>query len=44
VPLSYRQVQTFGRGTVRRFRGNVTDLKKMAGFNFENLLIVCTQT
>jgi hypothetical protein len=40
--LSYRQINTFGRGTIRRFGDSVSDMKKMAGFHFENLLLVRT--
>jgi hypothetical protein len=38
---SYRQVQTFGRGDIRRFANNASKMKKLAGFNYENLLQVC---
>ncbi|KAF8835853.1 hypothetical protein BDN67DRAFT_992306 [Paxillus ammoniavirescens] len=34
----YRQVPTFGRDTVRRFRRNVSEMKKMAARDFEDLL------
>ncbi|KIJ58567.1 hypothetical protein HYDPIDRAFT_34041 [Hydnomerulius pinastri MD-312] len=34
----YRQVPTFGRGTVRRFHRNVSELKKMMARDFEDLL------
>ncbi|KIJ57944.1 hypothetical protein HYDPIDRAFT_34653 [Hydnomerulius pinastri MD-312] len=34
----YRQVPTFGRGTVRRFGRNVSELKRMTARDFEDLL------
>ena len=36
----YRQVPTFGRDTIRRFRDNCSELKKMAARDFEDLLQV----
>lgn len=36
----YRQIPTFGRGTIRRFGRNASDLKKMAGRDYEDLLQV----
>jgi hypothetical protein len=41
--FSYRQVQTFGRGEIRRFANNASDMKKLAGHNYENLLQVRSQ-
>lgn len=37
---SYRQVPTFGRDTIRRFRRNVSDLQKMAARDYEDILQV----
>lgn len=31
---------TFGRGTIRRFTANSSEMKKMAAHNFEDLLQV----
>lgn len=36
----FRQVPTFGRGTIRRFGNNVSALKKLAGRDFEDILQV----
>ena len=36
----YRQVPTFGRGTVRRFSSNASAMKRLAGRDFEDLLQV----
>lgn len=36
----FRQIPTFGRGTVRRFCSNVSEMKKLAGHNYDNLLAV----
>jgi hypothetical protein len=38
----FRQVPTFGRDTIRRFGRNVSDMKKLAGRDFEDILQVCT--
>ena len=38
--FSYRQVPTFGRDTIRRFRRNASELKQMAARDFEDLLQV----
>ncbi|KAJ7181996.1 hypothetical protein C8R46DRAFT_1210480 [Mycena filopes] len=35
----FRQISTFGRGTVRRFRTNASEMKKLAGHNYDNLLV-----
>ena len=40
VSRSFCQVPTFGRDTIRRFRKNVSELKKMAARNFEDVLQV----
>ena len=37
---SYHQIPTFGHDTIRRFRCNVSELKKMAARDFEDLLQV----
>lgn len=37
---SYRHVPTFGRDTIRRFQRNVSDLKKMAARDYEDILQV----
>jgi hypothetical protein len=39
-PLSFRQVPTFGRDTIRRFSSNVSEMKKLAARDFEDLLQV----
>ena len=36
----YRQVPSFGRDTIRRFARNVSELKKMAARDFEDILQV----
>ena len=36
----FRDVPTFGRGTIRRFADNVSDMKKLAGRDFEDILQV----
>ena len=36
----YRQVPSFGRDTIRRFSRNVSELKRMAVRDFEDLLQV----
>ena len=38
--LRYRNVPTFGRGTIRRFHTNASAMKKLAGRDFEDLLQV----
>jgi hypothetical protein len=37
---SFRQVPTFGSDTIRRFSDNVSELKKLAARDFEDLLQV----
>jgi hypothetical protein len=37
----FRQIQTFGRDTIRRFSDNVSEMKKLAARDFEDLLQVC---
>jgi hypothetical protein len=39
-PSRFRQIPTFGRSTIRRFHRNVSDMKKMAGRDFEDILQV----
>lgn len=36
----FRQIPSFGRGTVRRFCSNASEMKKLAGHNYDNLLAV----
>ena len=36
----FRQVPTFGRDTIRKFSGNVSAMKKLAGRDFEDILQV----
>ena len=38
--IRFRDVPTFGRGTIRRFADNVSDMKKLAGRDFEDILQV----
>lgn len=38
--LSFRQVPTFGRDTIRRFSSNISELKKLAARDFEDMLQV----
>jgi hypothetical protein len=38
--IRFRLVPTFGRGTIRRFANNASEMKKMAARNFEDLLQV----
>lgn len=40
----FRQVPTFGRGTIRRFGNNVSAMKKLAGRDFEDILQVSPKT
>jgi hypothetical protein len=39
--LRYRQIPTFGGGTIRRFNRNASGMKKLAARDFEDLLQVC---
>jgi len=41
VELRYYQISTFGRGTIRRFPSNVSEMKKLAARDFEDILQVC---
>jgi hypothetical protein len=36
----FRQVPTFGRSTIRRFSANVSEMKKLAARNYEDILQV----
>jgi hypothetical protein len=38
----YRLISAFGRSTIRKFSNDVSAIKKLAGFNFEDLLQVCS--
>ena len=38
--ISYRQVPTFGRDTIRKFDANVSAMKKLAARDWEDLLQV----
>jgi hypothetical protein len=38
--IRFRTVPTFGRGTIRRFGGNVSAMKKLAARDFEDILQV----
>jgi len=38
---SFRQIPSFGRDTIRRFANNISELKKLAARDFEDLLLVC---
>ena len=40
----YRCVATFGRGTIHKFKANVSEMKKLALRDFEDLLQVCIST
>lgn len=40
LALRYRQVPTFGRDTIRRFSRNVSEMKRIAAFDFEDILQV----
>ena len=35
---SFRQISSFGRDTIRRFGHNVSDLKKLAARDYEDIL------
>ena len=36
----FRQIPTFGRGTIRCFRNNTSEMKKLAAQDFEDILQV----
>ena len=37
----FRQIPTFGQFTIRRFHNNVSEMKKLAARDFEDILQVC---
>jgi len=37
----YREIPTFGRSTIRRFAADVSEMKKLAARDFEDILQVC---
>lgn len=39
-PCRYRQISTFGSGTIRKFSQNSSEMKKLAARDFEDLLQV----
>ena len=42
--VRFRQVPTFGRDTIRRFSSNISELKKLAARDYEDILQVGTIT
>ena len=40
IPLRYRLIAPFGKDTIRRFANNASQMKKLAGYHFEDLLQV----
>lgn len=40
LPASYRQLPTFGSDTIRKFSTNISELKKLAARDYEDLLQV----
>lgn len=38
---SFRQIPTFGKDTIRRFSTNISELKRLAARDFEDILQVC---
>ena len=40
----YRLVTPFGKDTIRRFANNASQMKKLAGYHFEDLLQVWKAT
>lgn len=40
----YRRMPTFGHGTIRPFKGNVSAEKKLAGRDYEDMLLVCSSS
>jgi len=38
APTSFRQIPVFGETTIRRFEGDVSEMKKLAAHDFEDLL------
>lgn len=41
VESRYYQISTFGRGTIRHFPSKVSEMKKLAARDFEDILQVC---
>jgi hypothetical protein len=41
IVFRYHQISTFGRGTIRNFPSNSSEMKKLAARDFEDLLQVC---
>ena len=37
----YHQIPTFGRDTIRRFANDMSEMKKLAARDFEDILQVC---
>jgi hypothetical protein len=37
----FRQISTFGNGTIRNFSNNTSEMKKLAARDFEDILQVC---
>ena len=37
----FRQISTFGQFTIRRFHNNVSEMKKLAARDFEDILQAC---
>jgi len=40
IVVSFRQVPAFGETTIRRFDGDVSEMKRLAGHDFEDILQV----
>jgi hypothetical protein len=40
MKLRYRLIAPFGKDTIRRFANNASQMKKLAGYHFEDLLQV----
>ena len=40
----YRDVPSFGRDTIRKFSDNAHEMKRIAGRDYEDLLVVSTRT
>jgi hypothetical protein len=40
MQFRYRLIAPFGKDTIRRFANNVSQMKKLAGYHFEDLLQV----
>ena len=44
ISLRFRNVPIFGRGTIRCFVDNISEMKKLAGRDFKDILQVATFT